>query len=188
MLAGESGLLGVDGMRNRRLRMDFYNNCIEIIPAATAPRLRGWVKVRGQLRFGHLVVVRGSINGVRANLLIDTGSDTSLANTALFEALRLRLERRRNSEGVIVYTASDPILLSDSIFLRRLEFGGLEATNLRAYVGDFHIFNLWGLSEEPTLLVGMDLLAQTRGLAIDYSRGAVYFDLRSRPDAATRIR
>jgi predicted aspartyl protease len=33
VLAGEQGLLGVDGMRGRRLRMDFERNCIEISPA-----------------------------------------------------------------------------------------------------------------------------------------------------------
>ena len=40
VLAGEQGLLGVDGMRGRRLRIDFERGCIEIIPSADAPRLR----------------------------------------------------------------------------------------------------------------------------------------------------
>lgn len=177
MLAGENGLLGVDGMRGRRLRLDFVHNCIEIIPSRGAPRLRSWIRVQGELRFGHLVVVRGTINRVPTNLLIDTGSDTSLANNALREAIGARLLRTRgiNSAGAVAYTAGDPIFLPDSVFLPRMQFGGLEVRNVRAYVGDFHIFRLWNLIDEPTLLVGMDLLAQSRGLAIDYTTGMVYF-------------
>src|SRR5690606_9071382 len=36
VLAGEQGLLGVDGMGGRRLRMDFERNCIEIVLSAQA--------------------------------------------------------------------------------------------------------------------------------------------------------
>jgi predicted aspartyl protease len=180
MLAGEQGLLGVDGMRGRRLRMDFERNCIEIIPSRGAPRLRGWVRVQGRLRFGHLVVVRGSVDNVRTNLLIDTGSDTSLANVALRDALGARARRRSNNR-TIAYTAGEPVFLNDSIFLPRLRFGELDVRNIRAYVGDFHIFQLWNLTEEPTLLVGMDLLSQSRGMAIDYASGNVYFRTHEAP-------
>lgn len=186
MLAGEHGLLGVDGMQGRRLRMDFERNCIEIIPARGAPRLRGWVRIPGQLRFGHLVVVRGIINGVRTNLLIDTGSDASLANNALREALGRRLQRRGGALASVAYTAGDPVFLTDSIFLPRVRFGELDVRNIRAFVGDFHIFQLWGLTEDPTLLVGMDLLSQSRAMAIDYSTGSVYFRVRE-PPASVRV-
>lgn len=187
MLAGEHGLLGVDGMRGRRLRMDFERNCIEIISSRDAPRLRGWQRIAGELRFGHLVVVRGSINGVRANLLIDTGSNMSLANIALREALGARLQRRTANGGTIVYTASDPVFLTDSIFMPRVRFGDLDVRNVRAFVGDFHIFNLWGLVDEPTLLVGMDVLSQSRAMAIDYGTGAVYFRLEDTPERVRMI-
>ncbi|MBL8545806.1 MAG: aspartyl protease family protein [Hyphomonadaceae bacterium] len=179
MFAGEGGLLGVDGMRGRRLKLDFVRNCIEIIPSRGASRLRGWVRIEGRLRFGHLVVVRGTINGIDTNLLIDTGSDTSLANNALREAIGARIRNRTVGPlGSIAYTAGDPIFLNDSIFMPRMYFGGLEVRNIRAYVGDFHIFELWGLNDEPTLLVGMDLLSQSRGIAIDYATAVVFFRTR----------
>ena len=79
VLAGEHGLLGVDGMRGRRLRMDFERNCIEIVPSRGARRLRGWAAIRGELRFGHLVVVprqhqrRARAPAARHRLGLDTG-------------------------------------------------------------------------------------------------------------------
>lgn len=180
VLAGEHGLLGVDGMRGRRLRMDFERNCIEIMPSREARRLRGWATVRGELRFGHLVVVRGAINGVRVNLLIDTGSDTSLANNALRDALNARVRNGARLDYTIAYTAGDQVILNRAMFIQRLSIGEVEVRNITAYVGDFHIFNLWGLQAEPTLLVGMDVLSQARGLAIDYERATVH--LRTRDD------
>lgn len=187
VLAGEHGLLGVDGMRGRRLRMDFERNCIEIMPSREARRLRGWANIRGELRFGHLVVIRGAINGVRVNLLVDTGSDTSLANNALRDALNARVRDGRRLDFTIAYTAGDQVVLNQAMLIQRLSIGDLEIRNITAYVGDFHIFNLWGLQSEPTLLVGMDVLSQARGLAIDYERGVVSLRTRDNLRFGTRL-
>jgi predicted aspartyl protease len=179
VLAGEDGLLGVDGMTGRRLRMDFERNCIEIIPSAQARRLRGgWSTIRGDMRFGHLIVVRGSIEGINVNLLIDTGSDSSLANVALREALDARLRRR--GREVVAYTAGDNVILRNAIVVPRLIMGELTVRDVTAFVGDYHIFQIWDLIEEPTLLIGMDVLSQARGLAIDYGRGTVHLHIRDR--------
>ncbi|WP_395644935.1 retroviral-like aspartic protease family protein [Terricaulis sp.] len=188
VLAGEAGLLGTDGMRDLRLRMDFERHCIELTPSRNARRLRGWAAIRGELHFGHLVVVRGSINGLHVNLLLDTGSDSSLANPALRDALNARIRTDRSRiDYAIAYTAGRPVVLENSILLPRFNMGELEVRNVTAYVGDFHIFRLWNLVDEPTLLIGMDVLTQARGLAIDYGRGAVYLHIRDDLDFGTRL-
>lgn len=187
VLAGEQGLLGVDGMRGRRLRMDFERNCIEIAPAREARRLRGWTSIRGEMRFGHLVVIRGSINGIRVNLLLDTGSDSSLANFALRDAMNTRLRRRPREEQTIAYTAGQTVVLENAMVIPRMMMGELEVRNVVAYVNDFHIFRLWNLTSEPTLLLGMDVLSQAKGIAIDYERGVVYFRIRDSLRLDTRI-
>jgi predicted aspartyl protease len=188
VLAGEHGLLGVDGMSGRRLRIDFERNCIEIIPSRHARRLRGWEMIRGELRFGHLVVAPGRIGNVHVNLLLDTGSDSSLANVALRDAIGAHIRRNyTRTESSIAFTAGRPVVLSDGMYIPRLMMGGIEVHNVLAYVGEFHVFDLWRLQDEPTLLIGMDVLSQTRGLAIDYGRGAVYIDIRDRFRTGSRI-
>lgn len=187
VLAGEQGLLGVDGMRGRRLRVDFERNCIEISLSSEARRLRGWTSIRGEMRFGHLVVIRGSINGIRVNLLLDTGSDSSLANFALRDAMNARLRRRERVEQTIAYTAGQTVILENAMIIPRMMMAELEVRNIVAYVGDFHIFRLWGLTDEPTLLLGMDVLSQARGIAIDYQRGVVYFRIHDSLRLDTRI-
>lgn len=189
MLAGEQGLLGVDGMQGRRLRLDFEAQCIEIIPARRAPTLgRGWTRLRGELRFGHLVVVPGRVDNVRVNVLIDTGSNISLANTALHAALAERVRYDRTAEGFArAYTAGDPVVLDTAIIAPNLDIGELRITDMLMFVGDFHVFSLWDFQNEPTVLVGMDVLSQARGLAIDYERGSVYFRLRTRGRVGARL-
>jgi predicted aspartyl protease len=188
VLAGEQGLLGVDGMSGRRLRMDFERNCIEIMPSREARRLRGWAAIRGELRFGHLVVVRGSINGVRVNLLLDTGSDSTLANNALRDALNARIrDANVRINFAIGQAPGRPVILDQAILVPRMMMGELQVRNITAYVGDFHIFRIWELLEEPTLLIGMDVLSQARGLAIDYARGVVYLHVRDDLRFGTRL-
>jgi len=190
MLAGEQGLLGVDGMQGRRLRLDFDEGCIEILPANRAPPLgRGWTRMRGELRFGNLVVVEGRIGGLRVNVLIDTGSNVSLANSALHRALaqRARYDRGDAAGRARAYTAGDPMVLDTAIILPELDVGELNMTDMLLFVGDFHVFSLWGLDDEPTVLVGMDVLSKARGMAIDYQRATVYFRLRNRNREGARM-
>lgn len=188
VLAGEQGLLGVDGMSGRRLRMDFERNCIEIVRSEQARRLRGWSTIRGDMRFGHLVVITGSVNGIRVNLLLDTGSDSSLANVAFRDAFNARVRQRARAEETIAYTAGPTVVLENAVLVPRMMMGELEVRNVTAYVGDFHIFQIWDLTAEPTLLLGMDVLSQARGLAIDYGRGTVHLQIRDGLRFGTRLR
>jgi len=190
VLAGEQGLLGVDGMAGRRLKMDFEHRCIEIIPSRGAPRLAGWEVIRGDLRFGSLMVIRGSIHGLRVNLMLDTGSDTSLANEALRTALNARVRRdRARLDFAVAFNSGQPVVLENAIALPSLSIGGsaLEVRDVTAYVGNFHIFQLWDLIDEPALLLGMDVLSQTRGVAIDYERRTVAIRTRDGPATGTRL-
>jgi predicted aspartyl protease len=181
VLAGEHGLLGVDGLRDRRLRMDFENNCIEIIPSRHAGPLRGWARLDGDIRFGHLLMVRGRIRGLDVNVLVDTGSDTTLANRALSEALRARMRTpiRGPEDFTRAYTAGEAVVLDTAMLIPQLRLSDLEIGNVVAYVGDFHVFRIWDLQDAPTLLIGMDVISHARGIAIDYGRNAVYFRLDS---------
>lgn len=179
-LAGEEGVLGADSLRGRRLRIDFVHNCIEIAQARNAPRhRRDWAVVRGRLRFGHLVVVPGRIDDVDVTLFLDTGSNQTLGNSALQRALVNSVRRVQTiEERVVAYTAGHPVLLDNAILVPRMRIGARNEVMLRnvtAYVGPFHIFELWGLQDQPSMLIGMDVLSQVRELAIDYERALVEF-------------
>jgi len=188
VLAGEEGLLGVDGMRGRRLRIDFENRCIEISPASRPMvRQRGWTSIPGELRFGHLVVVEGRIRTQRFHVIIDTGSDSTLANRAFRDQLNgVRVSPER-TDYARAYTAGTPIVLDSAVLIPRFTLGDVQIRGITAYVADFHIFRLWGFADEPALLIGMDVLSQTRAIAIDYNASVVHFRLRDRIRTGSRL-
>jgi predicted aspartyl protease len=179
MLDGEHGLLGVDGMAGRLLHIDFIKGCVAIYEDAAQLSMRGWQSVPAALRFGSLLLAQGEIMGVRVNVLLDTGSDTSLANERFRDALRGVAARTIEYHGDRAFTFGRPVVLDQSVWTPTLRLGHTRVDGVNAYVGNFHIFDFWGLQDEPTLLIGMDVLARSREMAIDYERGVMYF--RKRP-------
>ncbi len=183
MLDGEHGLLGVDGMAGRLLHVDFTKHCVEIYESAAQMPMQGWLSVPAQVRFGSLLMIPGEIQGVKVNVLIDTGSNISLANEHFRDALRGVAARSVEWHGGHAFTGGRPIVLTQSVWTPRLKLGHAVIDSVVAYVGDFHIFDLWGLQDEPTLLIGMDVLARSREMAIDYESGVVHFRKQPRGDS-----
>jgi predicted aspartyl protease len=179
LLDGQHGLLGVDGMAGRLLHIDFTKQCVQIYERAAQMPLQGWLSAPARLRFGSLLLVPGEIMGVQVNVLIDTGSDISLANQNFRDALRGVAARRIQYHNGRAFTFGRPIVLEQSVWTPSLRLGRTIIDGVKAYIGDFHIFNFWGLQDEPTILIGMDVLVRSREMAIDYERGVVYF--RERP-------
>ena len=182
MLDGEHGLLGVDGMAGRLLHVDFTKRCVEIFESATQMSMKGWLSVPARIRFGSMVMARGEIMGVHVNVLIDTGSNITLANEKFRDALRAVGARSIQYHNGHAFTFARPIVLAERVWTPRLSLGRTIVGSVNAYIGDFHIFDLWGLQDEPTLLIGMDVLARSREMVIDYASGVVYFRKRPRGD------
>ena len=180
MLDGEHGLLGVDGMAGRLLHIDFTKHCVEIYESAAQMRMQGWQSAPARMRFGSMLMVPGEIMGVHINVLIDTGSDISLANQNFRDALRGVAARSVEYHNGHAFTFGRPLVLEESVWTPSLHLGHTVVDSVKAYIGDFHIFDFWGLQDEPTMLIGMDVLARSREMAIDYEQGVVYFRKRPR--------
>jgi predicted aspartyl protease len=180
MLDGEHGLLGVDGMAGRLLHIDFTKHCVEIYEGAAQMPMQGWQSAPARMRFGSLLMVPGEIMGVHVNVLIDTGSDISLGNQKFRDVLRGVAARSVEYHNGHAFTFGRPLVLEQSVWTPTLRLGHTVVDGVNAYIGDFHIFDFWGLQDEPTMLIGMDVLARSREMAIDYERGILYFRKRPR--------
>ena len=141
--------------------------------------MEGWLSVPARMRFGTMLTVEGDIHGVKVNVLIDTGSDISLGNERFREALRGVNASRVEYHNGHAFTFGFPIVLETSVWMPNLRLGDNVGGSVTAYIGNFHVFDVWGLQDEPTLLIGMDVLASAREMAIDYEHGVVLF--RKRP-------
>lgn len=178
VLASADGILGAEALVDRRLIFDFRRD--RVVIERPTQRLLGprWMEVRAERRFGNLFVAEGRAGRVPIQMIIDTGANHSIANTALQRALRGRLMApSRSSTGTRITSASGPrpIVVNDAIHIPRIDFNTMEVSGIVAYVADLYIFHLWGLMDTPTLVVGMDILSSVDAFAIDYSRGLIHF-------------
>ena len=146
--------------------MDFERNCIEIVPLATArpPARLGDDSRRDAV--WPLVVVRGSISGIRVNVLHRhrLGFVARQRRVARCDE-RACLRQRDRGRSIRSRLHGGPAGRAGARDAHPAHDDGRTRShaNITAYVGDFHIFQLWGLTDEPTLLIGMDVLSQARG-------------------------
>jgi hypothetical protein len=167
------GVLGMDMFKDRRIRFDFTRKTVEF-EAARRWSNRLPVRVSVRLRQGLLIEAQGRVGSVRTRCILDTGCDTTIINQTLFDTIRSpSVLRRRNAQAPKILGVTNQELGGVWANLPDIELIGLKVRRLTAVAADAPVFNLWGLSQTPAMLVGMDLLSQVETLVIDYGRREV---------------
>lgn len=170
ILAGADGILGVDGFEDMCLLVRFDSGEVALIREG-CPRSRlNWAKVRVRVKFGRLLALRARIEGTEVEAIVDTGAGHSLGNMALMRALGLDRPDagptvQTEVMGVTPHRATGSLMTAPKIYLGEARIADLNVT-----FGDFEVFKLWDLLEEPALLLGMDVLGTVDGFMIDYRR------------------
>ena len=168
------GVLGVDGFANKRVLVDFVHHKVEIRSSRSVVALPGVKQARTRFKFGLLMIAPGHIGGVRVNAVIDTGSEHTLGNTALHNALGLHeQENRSDLTEVIGQTLTKQF--GARHLVRNLEVADTRTRLVNVVFGEFYMFKLWDLDKEPTVVVGMDLMGGLDTLVIDYGRHEIQF-------------
>lgn len=185
---GVDGLLGMDVLRGRRLTMDFRRERIEIAksgPRPSAQPMRSMTRadrrnpvfvVPARIRFGQLVIVDAEIAGVRVLAFLDSGSQSTIGNRALLEAVARH--NPRFTEGLVrarLISATGQTATGELAAMPPLRLGGLLIGNLVTAFADLHIFDIWGLRDRPAILVGADVMREFNSVEIDYGLRAVTF-------------
>lgn len=186
---GAQGLLGVDVMKDRLVVMDFALNRLKIDPARrefgsrsledpseTYGYHQGIVSVPARYRFGQLTIVDADIEGVRVTAFLDSGSQNTVTNLALKNALFGRqplLATRTRSVELI--SATGQTIVGDYCLLPSLRLGGVHITDLGAVFANLHTFEVWRLVDRPAILVGVDVLRHFTQVELDFGRSKVVF-------------
>ena len=168
------GVLGVDGFSNKRVLMDFVHHRVEIRASRSVAALPDAKRSRTHFKFGLLMVATGRVARVRVNVVIDTGSEYTLGNSALRNALNLReADPQLGMTEVIGQTLTKQTGVRYEV--QDLEVAETQTRYVNVVFGEFYMFRLWGLDKEPTLVMGMDLMSGLDTLVIDYGRREVQF-------------
>lgn len=180
---GAEGLLGTEGMGDKRIYIDFRHDFVNISRSKNRRAEAGFSSLPLLRGAGKLLVVRANVANVRTRAIIDTGAQASIGNLAL----RAALERRwRSGKGTVdvITGATGETQLGEGRPLPPIELGGIVIRDAHISFGDMHIFSHWDASDEPTILIGMDILGLVDTLVIDYHRREVHIKPRSSPGPA----
>jgi len=132
------------------------------------------VTARAQRNTNGLMIVDVRVGRrVKAKAVIDTGAERTLGNLALQNELNKNRRKQREVVAAVVHGATADITDGDVQTVREASIGDMTLSNLEVIFADFHVFKLWGLDQQPAMLIGMDMLGVLERLVIDYRRNEV---------------
>jgi predicted aspartyl protease len=164
------GILGMDGLVDKKVTADFVRDRITIVESKGRRAPLNRIVVRGTLISGQLMMIEGRVGRVPVKAIIDTGGAHTLGNPALQRALATQRNRGDISLATSVVDANDRLKYGEISASPTISLGDATIRNTVITYGDFDIFRVWGLEEEPALLIGMDVLGTLAEIAIDYRR------------------
>jgi len=171
---GAQGILGTDSLQGQRLLIDFEKGLIAVSDARSLGGSGGFdIIVTARRRHGQLIMTDASIDGVATAVVIDTGSDTTIGNSALQRALS------RSGAGTPnrLISVTGQQIEAQLIRADRLEMGGITLNQPVLAFAESPVFEHLRLSRRPALLLGMRELRAFRRVAVDFSTRKIYFDL-----------
>jgi predicted aspartyl protease len=165
-LGGAQGVLGTEGFDDKRVLIDFRNDLIQIRRSQLQPAAAGMVVVPFRREKG-LLIVDALVGGVRTRAIVDTGGQASIGNNALRDVLLRQRKQQVVSDDVIV-GATDDAQAGQGYPAPLIELGEIRVQGAHITFGDMNIFEHWGITRQPAIMIGMDTLGLLDTLIIDY--------------------
>jgi hypothetical protein len=178
-MGGAEGILGGEGLANKRIFIDFRHDQITIEYSRREKTSRDFTRIPFRLLHGQLIVVDAMVGDVRTKAIIDTGGQTTIANLALRDALDRRNARKRGRPDQIV-GATMAVEDGEIIATPAIELGSIKLVDPGVTFANLYIFKQWKLTTEPTILIGMDALGVLDTLIIDYRQHELQMRLQKR--------
>lgn len=168
VFADADGILGVDGLQQSRIEVDFRNDRVRIGASDRRRAPQGYLTVPARTMYQGLLLVAGHVGGVETHVVIDTGAEYTIGNLQLQQALLRRLHSDR--PGAVVSGATPGDARGTTFATPSIRIGEARLSNVPVTFSNLHVFSLWGLADEPTLIVGMDVLGTLQRFVVDYGR------------------
>jgi hypothetical protein len=168
-LGGAQGVLGSEGLKNKRIFIDFHHDKIVITYSRDERSPRGFYTVPFRLVHGQLIVIDAMVGSVRTHAIIDTGGQTTIGNLALRAALNERsFSYHGKPDRIVGATLAEQS--GELIGTPAIAMGPIQMRDAGVTFADIYIFKYWKMVNEPALMIGMDALGTLDTLIIDYRR------------------
>lgn len=167
VFGGAEGVLGADGLSDKRIHIDFRKDEISILRSTPRSSLPvGAARVPVRMQHGHLLMFEMKIAGIRTKAMLDTGAQSTIGNSSL----RTALTRKREGVSNEIIGVTLDVQKGETFYAPAVDIGGLTIRGMRVTFGDMYIFDAWKMTKEPAILIGMDVIGLLDTLVIDYKR------------------
>jgi hypothetical protein len=174
---GGDGIIGIDALVQQRLMMDFEKHLIKVEDARVPERHEpGDIVVTARRLRGQLILTHVKAAGYDLDAVIDTGSEITIGNLALRDKLIRGNRDKFITVDVIGVTGETAKLQVARI--GELQLGPVTLRDVPMAFQDVPPFKMFGLANQPALLLGTDLLDTFRRISLDFRARKVRFQLR----------
>lgn len=173
---GGDGLVGIDALVRQRLMLDFEKRLIKVEDAAKPMKYSpGDIVIIARRQRGQLILTAVQAAGLKLDAVIDTGTEISIGNLLLRDKLIRRRAKFTTVEAIGVTGVPAKLQIAN---IDELRLGPVILRNVPVAFADVPPFKLFGLSNEPALLLGTDILGTFRRVSLDFRARKVRFQLR----------
>ena len=167
---GADGVLGTDTLHAQRIMFDFKASKLTITPSRRGQQMdeAGTIVVEASRREGRLIMTDAVADRQKLTVVIDTGSEICVGNSALRAALS-RKGVLRNLGPVTLTSVTGEQIVGDHTILRSLQLGDVTLKDLAIVFTDAHTFKQMRLEDRPTLLMGMNAMRAFDKVSIDFA-------------------
>lgn len=175
---GAPGLLGLDAVADQRVTLDLRRNAMSVRRSQGIAFDPEAVVVRAAARrSGQLLLVDTTIRDEPVFVILDTGAEVTIGNSALRQ-----LETRRRRRAAVLETVTVVAVTGETQqgLVDRIGEITLEGVQLRGAPvawSDLHVFKRFGVADQPAVLLGMDVLRAFERVEIDFGRREIGFVL-----------
>ncbi len=174
---GGDGMIGIDALVQQRLMMDFEKRLIKVEDARIPEvRMPGEIVVTARRRRGQLILTHVRAAGLPLDAVIDTGTEITIGNLALRDEL-IRGNRDKFITVPVIGVTGVEVKMQVAR-IAELQLGSITIHDVPMAFADVPPFKLFGLSDQPALLLGTDLLESFRRISLDFRARKVRFQLR----------
>jgi hypothetical protein len=170
---GAEGVLGGEGLGDKRIVIEFRNDRISIARSRRQPARVGYSVVPFKYARERGMRVEALVGRVKTIAVIDTGAQVTVGNLALRRALARSRGQPDEFEDAIIGVTED-IQKATKVRIPGIVAGELIVRDAEILFSDLHIFDHWKLTSEPALMIGMDVLGVLDTLVIDYRRSELH--------------
>jgi hypothetical protein len=176
VFGGADGVLGYETLSDKRIYADFGRDRLTIARSHGDRTPFGFDRIPIKLLEGGLLVADVKVGGIHTRAIIDTGSQGSVGNLALLDALMRHRPADAKHDEIIGVTLA--VQSGDDLPAPAIQMGTLTIQGVHILFGDMYLFQHWQMTNKPTMVLGMDLLGTFQVLILDYRTREMMIELR----------